>query len=243
MRTGSPIGRKGFQFKQFSILHDKCTMKVCTDSCIFGAWLSNKIAANTKILDIGAGSGLLTLMLAQKGGNVIHAIEKDESSFLQMEENIKESQWKDKISPFWGDVMDYTLPGQYDFIVCNPPFFENNLKSGEERKNLAKHDIGLTLDNLTQIVSAQLKPSGSFGILLPYYRTKTYDQIALSQDLILQEKLLIRQTPKHEFFRSILLYSWNKISQVQTSELIIKEEDDRYSTAFISLLKPYYLYL
>lgn len=218
-------------------------MKVCTDSCIFGAWLSHKISSHEKILDIGAGSGLLTLMMAQRGGDLIHAIEKDKSSFQQMKENIKKSQWSNKISLFCGDANDYPLPGPYDLIVCNPPFYENNLKSGNERKDLARHDTGLTLENLTQIVSAQLKESGSFGILLPYYRMQTYEKIASSYGLVLQEKLLIRQTPKHDFFRTILLYSRQNTARVETQELIIKGEDSEYTTAFSALLKPYYLYL
>lgn len=235
--------RTGFRFKQFIVRHDQCAMKVCTDSCTFGAWFANRMDTGGKALDIGAGSGLLTLMLAQKSGAVFHAIEIDEPSFLQMEENVGQSPWKNRIRVFHGDVNNYALPGPYDFIICNPPFYEDDLKSDNKRINFAKHDAGLTLGKLTRIVNDQLTTSGSFGILLPYARTGEFEQLAASVGLFLQEKLLLRQTRRHGFFRCLLLFSRCSSTFVPTSELVIKEEDGNYSEAFSALLRPYYLHL
>ena len=99
-----------FQFKQFTVHHDRCAMKVCTDACILGAWFAERISSVSKVLDIGAGSGLLTLMLAQKVKAQFDAIEKDTASFKQMTENIEGSKWKDTINAFMGDAGNYAFP-------------------------------------------------------------------------------------------------------------------------------------
>ncbi len=237
------IPRTGFQFKQFTVHHDQCAMKVCTDSCILGAWFAEKITPGAKVLDIGAGSGLLTLMLAQKAGGQFHAIEKDSHAFEQMKENIERSKWKEKISAFIGDATTYVFPQAYDFIICNPPFYENDLKSDNEKKNLARHATGLSLTDLTMVIDRNLAASGSFGILLPYPRSLHYEQLALTSGFYLYEKLLVRQTPHHDFFRSILHFTRYQIKQKQPEELIIKKEDGSYSNTFTDLLKAYYLYL
>ena len=232
-----------FQFKQFTVHHDRCAMKVCTDACILGAWFAERISSVSKVLDIGAGSGLLTLMLAQKVKAQFDAIEKDTASFKQMTENIEGSKWKDTINAFMGDAVTYAFPRGYEFIICNPPFYENDLKSGNENKNLAKHDTGLTLEALTQVIDRNLAPNGSCGILLPFHRTVQFEQLALNKELYLSEKLLVRQTPQHDYFRSILHFARYKTDALQEHELIIKQKDGSYSNAFAVLMKDYYLYL
>ena len=232
-----------FQFKQFTIQHDQCAMKVCTDACILGAWFAEKIPQGSKVLDIGAGSGLLTLMLAQKVKAHFDVIEKDAQSFKQMTENIEQSKWKDTINTFMGDAVTYAFPQLYDFIICNPPFYENDLKSGNEKKDLAKHDTGLTLEALVEVIDQNLTAYGSFGVLLPFHRTAQFEQLALNKGLYLSEKLLVRQTPQHDYFRSILHFTRQKTDALQDHELIIKQKDGSYSSAFAALLKDYYLYL
>lgn len=243
MSPNLEMSRTGFRFKQFTVHHDQCAMKVCTDSCILGAWFAEKIAPQAQVLDIGAGSGLLTLMLAQKAEAQFHAIENDSHAFGQMKENIERSQWKDRIRTFIGDATTYAFPGSYDFIICNPPFYENDLRSDNENKNLARHAAGLTLTDLTTVIDRNLTASGSFGILLPYQRSPHYEQLALSSGFHLYEKLLVRQTPRHNFFRSILHFTRRPIKQKPLETLIIKKEDGSYSDAFTDLLKAYYLYL
>jgi tRNA1Val (adenine37-N6)-methyltransferase len=232
-----------FQFKQFTIQHDQCAMKVCTDACILGAWFAEKIPQGSKVLDIGAGSGLLTLMLAQKVKAQFDAIEKDAQSFKQMTENIDRSKWKDTINAFMGDAVTYAFPQLYDFIICNPPFYENDLKSGNAKKDLAKHDTGLTLEMLIQVIDQNLAAHGSFGVLLPFHRTAQFEELALNKGLYLCEKLFVRQTHQHDHFRSILHFTRYKTNALQEHELIIKQNDGSYSNAFTKLLKDYYLYL
>src|SRR5437868_5022622 len=139
-----------FQFKQFIIQQDNCAMKVCTDACLFGAYIANElqsIPVNT-ILDIGAGTGLLSLMLAQKTTAVIDAVEIDNAAFEQAKENIAASPWKEKINTYHADISTFKTGKRYEHIISNPPFFEDDLRSNDEKKNFAKHDSSLTLENL-----------------------------------------------------------------------------------------------
>ena len=114
-----------FQFKQFTIHQDKCAMKVCTDACLFGAFVANEIQDKTinHILDIGAGTGLLSLMLAQKSNAAIDAVEIDKSTYEQAEENISQSSWKEKITVYNSGIADFYSNYKYDLIISNPPFF------------------------------------------------------------------------------------------------------------------------
>ena len=218
-------------------------MKVCTDACILGAWFAQKKLPFKTALDIGAGSGLLTLMLAQKTTGELHAIEKDIPSFNQLEQNISQSKWRSRIKTFAGDAISYPFPSEYDFIVCNPPFYENDLKSWTKEKNLAKHDDGLTLAALMKVVDKNLAPDGSFGILLPYHRTQEYETLAATKGFHLLEKLLVKQTPNHGYFRSIQHFTRRDLQSPLVHELIIRDNGSRYSTAFTALLKDYYLHL
>lgn len=152
-------------------------MKVCTDACILGAWFAGKMPSDSLILDIGSGSGLLMMMLAQKNKADIHGIEIDLPSFQQLQENIDHSKWKDKLKAFFGDTRTYSFPGQYDFIISNPPFFENDLHANEENQNVAKHSKSLTLEELVNVIDRNLSREGSFGILLPYHRHEYFIDI------------------------------------------------------------------
>src|ERR1700730_5044386 len=230
-----------FQFKQFTVHHDHCAMKVCTDACILGAWFAEKIRSYTFVLDIGTGSGLLMLMLAQKIKAQIHGIEKDLPSFRQLKDNINHCNWKDKIRIFIGDARTYAFPERYDFIISNPPFYGNDLKSDDEKKNLAKHDSGLSLEELLQIIYINLTDDGSFGILLPYRRTAYFEEMALLKGFHLSEKLLVKQTPRHNFFRVFLHFTRLKVDPVQSYELIIQKENGKYTDEFVELMKDYYL--
>ncbi len=218
-------------------------MKVCTDSCIFGAWFAGKIAGKQSILDIGAGSGLLTLMLAQKNEAVFHAIEIDPSAFEQLKQNISDSPWKDNITVVGGDATASAFPQQYDFIITNPPFYHGDLKSDNNAINLARHDAGLTFERLINIIGRNLAPGGSFGILLPFHRTAAFEQIAVSAGFFLIEKMLVRQTPAHSFFRSILHFSKHGVLSPQLYELTIRSVEGSYTEDFEALMKEYYLAL
>jgi tRNA1Val (adenine37-N6)-methyltransferase len=255
-----------FQFKQFVVYQDQCAMKVCTDACIFGAWFAEKTPSYSLVLDIGSGTGLLMLMLAQKHKGEIQGIELDLDAFKQLKENITGSPFQNGLKAFPGDVRSYAFPQKFDFIITNPPFFEGDLPATSEAANLAKHSKELTLAALLTVIDNNLKSTGSFGILLPYHRVAYFIELAAGHGFALAEKLLVRQTPRHDFFRGILHFS-RSLSQeggsqkeedgsrkeedgsrraksfVPSSELCIKNEAGVYTEDFVELMKDYYLYL
>ena len=219
-------------------------MKVCTDACLFGAYIANEIEQSPvkNILDIGTGTGLLTLILAQKTSATIDAVEIDGAAFTQAKENIAQSNWEEKIAIYNADILKFQPNKKYDCIISNPPFFEADLKSDDEKKNFAKHDTSLTLTELLNVITANLSADGFFAVLLPFRRSNYFEAEAAKINFNLIKKILINQTPKHNHFRSILIFSTKKLDTIQ-EEIIIKNEEGNYSTKFIELLKDYYLHL
>ena len=237
---------KYFRFKQFTIQQEKCSMKVCTDSCIFGAWIAERPTGSllqiANCLDIGSGTGLLSLMFAQKNtSTLIDSVEIEKDAYDQANENFLNSKWNDRLKIFHSDIKHFVSRKKYDLIISNPPFYENELLSHQKNKNIAKHDETLTLKDLIPIIKNNLSATGYFAILLPYHRIKYFEEMAEENNFFLQEKLLIRQTTLHSFFRGILIFGNTKTEQV-TNELVIKN-DEGYTMEFAELLKDYYLTL
>jgi tRNA1Val (adenine37-N6)-methyltransferase len=230
-----------FRFKQFSIQQERCSMKVCTDSCVFGAWTAGKIKGSRRILDVGTGTGLLTLMLAQKNQAQYDAIELDPEASGQATENISASPWSANIVLINADVRQYLFSHLYDFIIVNPPFFESDLHSPSAKKNKAKHEESLTLEELIFILRRLLNPRGAFSILLPFHRTGYFEKLASDNGMFLQEKLLIRQTPSHGPFRSVLLFASTAPDFVPVHELTIRDEEGKETAELGELLRDYYL--
>lgn len=235
-----------FQFKKFTVHQGHCAMKVCTDACIFGAFVARQIISrqlkSANILDIGSGTGLLSLMTAQKVQGKIDAIEIDKSAFQQAIYNFEQSPWKDRLTIINTDALLFNSEKKYDCIISNPPFFEGDLKSGNTKKNAAKHDTTLTLEQLLNIADRHLSPQGVFALLLPYHRISFFIEIAKNAHYFLNEQLFVQHTNTHPFFRGILFFSQKKTT-VTTHELVIKNEKGNYSPEFIELLKDYYLHL
>jgi tRNA1Val (adenine37-N6)-methyltransferase len=233
-----------FRFKQFTIYQDMCAMKVCTDACILGAWFADKAPAWSSVLDIGSGTGLLMLMLAQKHKGEIRGIELDLDAFRQLQDNIDQSPWRQMLKVFPGDVRGFSFRTKFDFIITNPPFYEGDLQAASTAANLARHSKELTLSELLDVIDGNLSPEGSFGILLPYHRTAWFEEQARTRyGFSLREKLLVRQTPRHDFFRSILCFSRHPERFAPTSELTIQNNEGVYSDDFTELMRDYYLYL
>jgi tRNA1Val (adenine37-N6)-methyltransferase len=234
-----------FQYKQFIIHQQNCAMKVCTDASLFGAWIAekagNKELAFDRMLDIGTGTGLLSLMVAQKNAAIIDAIELDEHAAAQAADNFEESPWHERLQVIKGDARTVHLGRKYGLIISNPPFFENDLKSDDVKRNLALHSEALNLEELLGVILSHLAVDGHFAVLLPYHRGDGFIKTAGLAGLHLQEKVSVRQTPAHAFFRVMLLFGWEK-SSAKDLDLTIRDGDD-YSGRFTELLKDYYLKL
>ena len=244
-------------------------MKVCTDACLFGAWVANQIfreikvaeplhtpgnfrlqefleppAFNTgigRILDIGSGTGLLIMMLAQKINCNLDGIEIEPDCFEQLKENTSQNIWKERIKLLRDDVRNFSSDQPYDFILSNPPFFDNDLNSATKGEQLAKHSKELSLEELLEAIDRNLSTNGSFSVLLPYHRIEYFELRAINKGFFLSNKMLVRQTEKHGLFRGMLTFS-RDYRQCTTEEMSIRINNE-YSPEFIGLLKDYYLYL
>lgn len=218
-------------------------MKVCTDACILGAWFSTRAPQQGAVLDIGSGSGLLMMMLAQRTPAEIHGIEIDMPSFQQLTENISRHHWKERLKVYHGDARTHQFNRPFDFIIANPPFFESDLHSSSPAEQVAKHSTLLTLDELINAIDKNLTPDGAFGVLLPHHRWEYFDKLAALKGFHLIEKLFVRESLQHPFFRAILHYRRSPHSQAPEYQLTIRQIDGSYTGEFVELLKDYYLYL
>ena len=225
-------------------------MKVSTDACIFGAVVAKTFAEKelqapgyiANYLDIGTGTGLLSLMLAQKTNALIDAVEIDLAAFEQAKENFITSPFKEKLSIYNEDILHFSTGKKYNGIICNPPFFKGDLRSPDTKKNAARHDTTLTLQQLLTTANRHLKEIGLLAVLLPYHRIDECIKEAKALHLYTAEKILLRHTAKHPWLRAILFLSKIKTTST-TKELEIKNQAGNYTDTCIFLLKEYYLHL
>jgi tRNA1Val (adenine37-N6)-methyltransferase len=238
-----------FQFKQFTIHQDKCAMKVTTDSCLFGAItaaaIKDKNYPAQRILDIGTGTGLLSLMIAQKNSqSLIDTLEIDHDAFLQATGNISASSFKERIYVINGDAREFINENQYDIIISNPPFYSTELKSGNTKKDMAHHSNELELDDLLDVIRRNINTAtGRFFLLLPYKRNEEIKNLLKKKGAYLIAETLVRQSVKHKYFRMIIEASFTIAAEEVSKEISIKDENDKYTAEFTELLKDYYLYL
>ena len=225
-------------------------MKVTTDACLFGAWMADEINNEelkiNNCLDIGTGTGLLSLMLAQKNLEVgITGVEIDEDAGEQANENFNASLWKDRVDILKGDVKEYDFPEKFDLIISNPPFYERELRSESEKKNLAHHSENLTLGELLSIIKKYLNPGGFFFLLLPYKRNEEIKKLLKNHELNISKILFVRQSVKHDYFRIMLKGKLSEQENIETefNEMSISDDSQQYSSEFKQLLKDYYLHL
>ena len=239
-----------FRFKEFVVHQEGAAMKVTTDACLFGAWAAHDISMQKKInhvLDIGAGTGLLSLMLAQKTYAPIRGIELDPTAALEAKANVKASPWKDNIEIIQGDVKEFLAESgtRYDIIISNPPFYEKEIISPDDKKNMAHHGSTLVLDELFDLVKSNLSPEGKFYLLLPYKRFFTTLALIQKKQLGIFQLTLVRQSLTHGHFRVMIIGTHAAYSPptMTRDEISIRDEHGEYTPAFTDLLKDYYLYL
>jgi tRNA1Val (adenine37-N6)-methyltransferase len=225
-------------------------MKVTTDGCLFGAWVAEEVKSQKSkvknILDVGAGTGLLSLMLAQKNPQaVIDAIEIDKGAAEQGKENVNASPWKDRIRVIHADIKIFSPDEKYDLIISNPPFYEREIKSGVEKKNLAHHSGGLALDELISAVKRNLKPEGLFFLMLPYKRNAEVRRLFKDSRLHIVKLILVRQSVNHDYFRMMIQGKINGHpgEETELDEISIWNAKQEYTVEFADLLKDYYFYL
>ncbi|UAY56729.1 tRNA1(Val) (adenine(37)-N6)-methyltransferase [Arachidicoccus terrestris] len=242
------MGNDFFRFKQFEVKQGKTAMKVCTDSCLFGALLPCIDQNRTRILDIGTGTGLLSLMYAQRHADAqIDAIELDEAAFEQAKENFAVSPWPDRLTAIQADFRSYgsieeNNIAKYDLIFSNPPFFEGDLKSADNQRNQALHSTDLGFEGLVRNTEALLQPEGIFAVLIPFSRREEMIRIAKEYTLFPYLEYIVAHTQLHDYFRVIQLFSRKELEN-HVEEILIRDLKQQYSLKFRELLNPFYLYL
>ena len=237
------MGNNYFRFKQFTIYQDACAMKVCTDACIQGAFTAACVPHNARILDIGAGTGLLSLMLAQQLPAVnITGVELDAAAAGQALSNINASPWKDRMQVINSDVRELKGDDTYNFIISNPPFYESDLKSNDQLRNQAMHATTLNYTALLQVIAAHLTPEGRFSILLPYRPFLNFCTLAATAGFYPSQILEVRQRIEQDYFRAVGIFGRKEVA-VEKTDMAIRDADNNYTPAFTTLLQPFYLYL
>ena len=231
-----------FKFKSFTIEQKSCAMKVTTDACVFGAWVASLLPDCKQILDIGGGTGLLSLMLAQKNNAAITSIEIEVDCFHQLQENIQQSIFSDRIKAVHGNILEYNTDLKFDAIVTNPPFHEQQLKSGNKSINQARHEDSLLLPDLFKKVAELIKENGSFFVLLPSYRNDESMLLAKKFGFHPKQITKVHQSHNHKAFRMMYWFE-RKYENTNEDQLTITNSDGSYTEAFTALLKEYYLYL
>lgn len=223
-------------------------MKVCTDACLFGAWAiqDNLLQNASTILDIGTGTGLLSLMVAQKNGLAnITAVEIEPGAAKEASSNVNLSEWKDRLEVVHSSIQNFATHqrGKFECIISNPPFFETDLNSPYENKNLAAHSAALPWNEFAEVVSKLLNTNGNFYVIIPSIRAYTLQKHMEANGLQLVEEATVFNKEKQLPFRSFLKFtkSTEKITSIKRDKLYIKQADNTYTEQFIALLKDYYL--
>jgi tRNA1Val (adenine37-N6)-methyltransferase len=233
-----------FQFKQFSIQQDRCAMKVGTDGVLLGAWAPIDHRPFS-VLDIGAGTGLIALMLAQRShAEHIDAIEIDENAFEQCVDNFENSSWNDRLFCFHAsldDFMDDLEDEEYDLIVSNPPFYSEDYKTENESRDLARFQDALPFEDLVEAASVLLSETGVLALIVPHKEEERLIALAKAYDLFPLKITRVKGTPTSEIKRSLLAFSFTEVADFPIDELIIETARHQYTSEYTALTQDFYL--
>lgn len=227
-----------FEFKQFKVWQDKCAMKVGTDGVLLGAWAD--IDSAGRILDVGTGTGLVALMLAQRSPAEVVAVEIDEPAACQAKENIQSSPWYNRIEVVRVDFREYQSEERFDVIVCNPPYFVDSLLPPDTSRTIARHNQGLTYAELLSQVAVLLNPKGHFSLIIPTDVVDSVINIAGKVGLFPFKRVNVVTAPGKIPKRTLLSFRFTQ--EVCLAEtLLIEKRRHCYSDEYIALTKDFYL--
>jgi tRNA1Val (adenine37-N6)-methyltransferase len=234
--------RKPFKFKQFTVFQDRCAMKIGTDGVLLGAWASISNSPES-ILDIGAGTGLIGLMLAQRcHAETIDAIEINTDAFEQCVENFEASPWADRLFCYHASMDEFLdeVDDKYDLIISNPPFYSEVVSSGDDARDLARQNSALPFKDLLKGAANLLSKNGIFAIIIPFKEEKEFINDAANIGLYPIRLLRVKGHPESEVKRSLLELHMKKTG-ILTSELTIEKGRHQYTQDYINLTKDFYL--
>lgn len=229
-----------FQFKQFRIVQERAGMKVGIDGVLLGAWANTTNCS--KILDVGTGTGLIALMLAQRSEAKITAIEIEENAAAEAGDNVRLSPWKDRIKVRHISFQDFAEKNTatFDLIVSNPPYFSNASKAATTERSLARHNDKLPFSALIELSTKMLSAMGRLSIIVPFDVMPAIADTAKKSNLFLQRITTVK--PKAEKAANRVLLEWGKKeTALNESCLVVYNEDNSFTPEYIDLTKDFYL--
>jgi len=230
-----------FRFKQFTIHQANTSMKVGTDGVLLGAWAD--VLNKKNVLDVGTGTGLIALMVAQRNPNAfISAVEIERDAYIQAKENILQSIFKHQIELLHTSFQDYKSTNKYDLVVCNPPFFRPTYLSGNESRDIARQRINFEMNNFFEITFNATEEDGEVAIVYPFEQLEYITKIAAAKKFFIKRQCLVKGNQNKPFKRVLLQFSKQK-KNVESSELCIENERHQYTNEFVELVKDFYLNL
>ncbi|MEB2786261.1 tRNA1(Val) (adenine(37)-N6)-methyltransferase [Algoriphagus persicinus] len=228
-----------FQFQQFRVNQDRCAMKISTDAVMLGALA--EAASPREILDVGAGTGVIALMLAQRFHEAkVQAVELDSEAASQALDNFRSNTFSERMQLWEGRFQDFDPQQKYDLIVSNPPYFPDHLKSSDVQRNSALHTDELSFEDLLGKVVQLLKEDGDFWIILPPRQMQDFKKEAATRGLFLGTKFTLQDKPGKRVLRDICAFARNQ-TEVKVTEIFIKNEDGTAHETYASLVSDFLL--
>ncbi|WP_271784963.1 tRNA1(Val) (adenine(37)-N6)-methyltransferase [Aquimarina algiphila] len=233
---------KPFKFKEFTLHQDRCAMKVGTDGVLLGAWVPIDDAVDS-ILDIGTGTGVIALMSAQRSNaEVIDALEIDAGAYEQAVENFEASSWGDRLFCYHASFQEFMaeIDDQYDLLISNPPFYREDYKTSDTKRDMARFEDALPFEHLLVGASKLLSDQGKFAVIVPYKEEERIIDLASQVTLFPLKITRVKGTLTSEVKRSLLLFDREKKTP-EIDELIIENARHEYTKSYIDLTKDFYL--
>lgn len=234
---------KEFKLKQFTIEQDCCAMKIGTDGILLGAWVELKDPYS--ILDIGAGTGIIGLMMAQRSNaGLIDAIEIDDDAYEQCVDNFENSTWGDRLFCYHASLDEFAEEMQdeekYDLIISNPPFYAENYKTENESRNLARFSDSLPFEDLLEYAASLLSKVGEFAVIIPFSEEEKFLSLAKVVGLFPDRITRVRGTENASIKRSLIQLSFSA-KELKEDKLVIEISRHEYTSKYTELVKDFYL--
>ena len=235
------MGNSWFQFQQFRVEQDRCAMKISTDAVLLGSLVQSD--APKQILDIGTGTGVIALMLAQRFPQAsLTAVELDPNAASQAAENCEQSPFSERLTVIQGRFQDFQEEKRFDLLVSNPPFFPDHLPASDPKRNQALHTHSLSFEELLHKASQLLAPSGSFWVILPPRQMQDFLQCAKGNGLFPGTRVHIRDNASKPVHREVVGFTLSEpLTSVLPMELFLKNEDGSYSDDYRNLISGFLL--
>lgn len=236
---------KPFEFKEFSVAQDKTAMKIGTDAVLLGAWSSLGEYPDA-ILDIGSGTGVIALMLAQRSDAMtVDAVEIDADAYEQTVANFEQSPWSDRLFCYHSSFTDFAKEiadeeELYDVIVSNPPFYTDSYQTTNQARNKARFTSSLSFEELLEGVTIILSKKGIFSVIIPFKEETNFVSLAAKSKLFLNKVCHVKGNANSEIKRSLLAFSFHA-KEVDKTTLIIEQKRHQYTDAYVNLTKEFYL--